>query len=153
MTIFCQNSEKNIGIYSGAEWGVVFSRQNWKNCLCLPFRLSTLNSVWLLYLSSRGNGNSKTPSCVQYKIPTVIRSTHSGCLRILWNFTTYDVFPSTSTKHPNRASIRCTYREKFQLVQLGLGTSSAMVEIKRKKSDRLLVEKSIHVNVRGKQPR
>ena len=65
---------KNIGIYSGAEWGVVFSRQNWKSCLCLLFRLNTIqyyqlsiennypwrkccsyllifNSIWLLYLS------------------------------------------------------------------------------------------------------
>ena len=84
--------QKNIGIYSGAEWGVVFSRQNWKSCLCLLFRLNTIqyyqssiennypwrkccsyllifNSIWLLYLSiqlSYFQGRIRNLVCVYY---------------------------------------------------------------------------------------
>ena len=42
--------------------------------------------------------------------PTIVNSNKSGNVRVLWNYTTYDVIPSTSSKHPNRVSLRCTNR-------------------------------------------
>ena len=64
--------------------------------IVITYHHQNLNS-----LITMGEECSKPVKHRKFDHPIILNSNKTGILLVLWNYTTYDVIPSTSSKHPN----------------------------------------------------